>query len=276
MQTLTGYLKKMLTQPDKPVTYHLVLGEHNLPINDLIGKKLHLSFQGRIFCIQCGRQTRKSFQQGYCYPCMLRLAECNYCIIHPQKCQIEHGNCRADDWAHSSCGQPHIVYLANSSGLKVGITRLSQIPTRWIDQGASQAIPIFQVTNRYQSGILEVCLKQYINDRTDWRKMLKGIASPLDLLQEREILWAKAGKELAEIISKFPPDEIKTLKDEAVIEIDYPIQQYPTHLKTLSFDQSEPFSGILQGIKGQYLLLDTGVINIRKFSGYEVELKALL
>ncbi len=270
-QKIAGYLKKMLTQLGNPVTYHLDLGQEALSINQTIGSNLQITYLGRIFCIQCGRQTRTSFQQGYCYPCMQRLAECNFCVIHPEKCQFESGKCKADDWAHQSCGQTHIVYLANSSGLKVGITRLNQVPTRWIDQGATQALPIFQVANRFQSGKIEVCLKKYVNDRTDWRKMLKGMPIALDLINEREILLREARADLQSIIDHCPSGDIQALEDNTVIEINYPVQYYPPQPKPFSLDKASVLSGTLQGIKGQYLLLDTGVINIRKFSGYEIE-----
>ncbi len=269
-------LKKMLTevsaQPGHPVMYHLDLGKETLSINEIIGQSMRISYLGRIFCIQCGRQTRTSFQQGHCYPCMQRLGECGFCIIHPEKCQFPMGKCPENDWAHQSCGQPHIVYLANSSGLKVGITRLNQIPTRWIDQGATQALPLFQVANRYQSGKIEVCLKRFVNDRTDWRKMLKGAPMALDLLKERERLLAKAQMDLQTIVAEFPAADCQYLADAKVLELHYPLQNYPTQPKALSLDKQSAFAGVLQGIKGQYLILDSGVINIRKFSGYEVDL----
>jgi hypothetical protein len=270
-QKLTGYLKKMSTKIDNPVAYHLDLGDVVFPLNAWIGKSIRFAYLGRIFCIQCGRQTRTSFQQGYCYPCMQRLAECGFCIIHPEKCQILSGKCPENDWAHQSCGQTHIVYLANSSGLKVGITRFSQIPTRWIDQGATQALPLFQVANRYQSGRIEVCLKRFVSDRTDWRKMLKGAPLALDLQKERELLLSQAKIDLEMIIAEFPAQDCQYLSDAAVVDLHYPMHTYPVQPKAISLDKDAVFSGILQGIKGQYLILDTGVMNIRKFSGYEVE-----
>jgi hypothetical protein len=61
------------------------------------------------------------------------------------------------------------------------------------------------------------------------------------------------------------------LPDESVVNIQFPVNHYPNKLKSFNLDKHPEASGILQGIKGQYLLLDTGVINIRKFTGYELE-----
>lgn len=266
-----GNLRKMSAIPGHLVQYHWVLGEHVIPLNDCLGKTLQLRFTGQIHCIQCGRRTRKSYQQGYCFPCLQRLAECHFCVVRPEKCKVRDGDCRHDDWAHSQCAQPHTVYLANSSGIKVGITRCSQIPTRWIDQGAVQGLPIFQVANRYQSGVIEMCLKHFVNDRTDWRRLLRQSATPLDLIQEYKTLLKSAEAVLRETISSFTEDVI-WLDNAAVTELTYPISQYPQKISSLSLDKDALVTGVLQGIKGQYLLFDSGVINVRKFSGYEVEL----
>jgi Protein of unknown function (DUF2797) len=268
---ITGNLRKMSTQAGQStVEYTWVVNDQKIPLNSLLGQPLQLRFTGNIHCIQCGRKTRQSYQQGYCYPCMQRLAECNFCTIRPEKCRVHEGSCPQNDWAHSQCAQPHTVYLANSSGLKVGITRCTQLPTRWIDQGACQALPIFQVANRYQSGIIEMCLKNFVNDRTDWRKLLKKSAGVVNLWQEHAALMGQAEGMLREATSAFA-DDIIWLSNVEITELVYPVQCYPEEIVSLSFDKTALISGILQGIKGQYLLLDTGVINIRKFAGYELE-----
>jgi hypothetical protein len=48
--------------------------------------------------------------------------------------------------------------------------------------------------------------------------------------------------------------------------------KYPTKVVSLNFDKTPVISGVLEGIKGQYLLLDVGVLNIRKFSSYNLTL----
>lgn len=271
---ISGNLRKMTADLKTPVEYSLILNDQKILLNSLLGQPVQLRFTGKIFCIQCSRKTTKSFQQGYCYPCMQRLAECNFCIIHPEKCGIGQGHCPENDWAHAQCSQTHIVYLANSSGLKVGITREKQASTRWIDQGAIQALPICQVANRYQSGLIEVCLKQFVNDRTDWRKLLKAEASTLDLSKERNILLEKAKTQLQTVVTQFPSTDIQWLNNSQELTLKYPVEKYPVKINNFSFDKNPMVTGLLQGIKGQYLLLDNGVINIRKFAGYHIELKS--
>jgi hypothetical protein len=169
--------------------------------------------------------------------------------------------------------QDHIVYLANSSAVKVGITRHTQGSTRWIDQGATQALPIFRVKTRYQSGLVEVMFKAHVSDRTDWRKMLKGQHdAPVDLATKRDQLMTECADEIAALQQRFGEDAIMPLQDESVVEINYPVQQYPEKVKSLNFDKTPDITGTLQGIKGQYLILDSGVLNIRKFSAYQINL----
>lgn len=271
-----GTLIKMPVTMANPVRYQLVIGKKDFLLNDLLGKKIMLRYTGQIFCIQCGRHINKSFQQGYCFPCLRRLQECDLCILHPERCHVAQGTCPKDDWAHVQCYQQHIVYLANSSALKVGITRYTHVPTRWVDQGATQALPIFNVANRYQAGIMEVALKKFVADKTDWRRMLKQDAAPIDLFQLRDELFVNAEKEIAQVIATFQTSDITPIVDATPLEITYPVLEYPEKVLSLSFDKTPEISGILQGIKGQYLILDTGVLNVRKFAGYDVEFEGLV
>lgn len=252
------------------VQYQFLIGDELLAMNPQLGKIIQLSYQGEIHCVACGRKTKKSFAQGHCYPCFRRLASCDMCIMKPETCHYAAGSCRQPEWGEANCFVPHYVYLANSSGIKVGITRGTQIPTRWIDQGATQALAVFQVASRLQSGLLEVVLKQHVSDRTDWRKMLKADAPPLDLKSIRDELLDKCSDEIS-IIKKQQGEAAIQLVDENVIEISYPILTYPEKIKSLNFDKQPEIEGVLNGIKGQYLILDGGVLNIRKFSGYNIE-----
>lgn len=256
---------------DQPVQYLLPIGDELLPMNKHIGHAVKLSYQNEINCIACGRKTSKSFGQGHCFPCFRSLAACDMCVMKPETCHYAEGTCRQPEWGEANCFIPHFVYLANSSGIKVGITRETQVPTRWIDQGASQALPIFEVANRLQSGLLEVVLKQHVSDRTDWRKMLKSDAEPLDLKAIREELLDQCSNEIAQIRSEQGEAAIKQI-DEEIVDIKYPVAEYPEKIKSLNFDKQAEIEGTLQGIKGQYLILDTGVLNIRKFSGYNIQL----
>lgn len=269
---MKGTLVKMRTETGSPVRYQLVFADQIINLNDLLGHHLHLTPTGNIFCIQCGRKTKKSFQQGYCYPCLRRLMECNMCMLHPERCIHDENVCKGDDWAHANCSVPHVVYLANASGLKVGVTRESQVPTRWIDQGAIQAIPIFSTQNRYQAGILEVAFKKFVADKTNWRTMLCNLAPKLDLLEEKNKLLQSADVAIQKVLSQFPEGAIRSLSDDAVHEFFYPVMEYPQKIKVFNLDNQGTISGHLVGIKGQYLIFDQGVINIRKYGGYEVSL----
>lgn len=267
-----GDLRKMHSRLSKPVDYALPLGESAVALNPLLETELQLRFTGAIHCVNCGRSTNKSFNQGYCYPCFQRLAQCDSCIIHPEKCHWDQGSCREPGWGERYCMQDHIVYLANSSGLKVGITRATQVPTRWIDQGATQALAIIRVRSRLQSGTLEVMFKQYVADKTNWRDMLKGEAKPLDLKEEATGLLEQCRSEMGELEERFGFSSISVLQGIEPQAIDYPVTSYPQKISSFNFDKEPLVEGTLLGIKGQYLIFDTGVINIRRFGGYEVEL----
>ncbi|WP_438363446.1 DUF2797 domain-containing protein [Thalassotalea mangrovi] len=267
---MTGHLTKMATELiDGVAHYTLKAGEHRLLLNPLIGSKLTLTHTGQINCQSCGKKTKKSYSQGFCYPCMMKLAQCDMCILKPEKCHFEQGTCREPEWGEANCFVPHYVYLANTTAIKVGITRHTQIPTRWIDQGANQALPIFKVDSRLQSGLVETALAELISDKTNWRNMLKGKADAIDLKQHAQQLIPKINERLDELRLRFGSDAIEQL-DEEVIEIDYPVDLYPSKISSFNFDKNPQVSGILQGIKGQYLIFDTGVINLRKFTSYEV------
>ncbi|WP_423063963.1 DUF2797 domain-containing protein [Candidiatus Paracoxiella cheracis] len=271
MQIITGTLRKMKGVANSPVEYVFRVGDHELPFNETLDKTIYLRHTGEIYCIQCRRKTNKSFQQGYCFPCLKRLSECNLCIIHPERCNVEQGTCPKDDWAHAHCYQSQIIYLANSSGLKVGITRETQVPTRWIDQGAKQAIPIFKASNRYQAGVIEVALKAFVSDRTNWRAMLKQDVEHMDLIGARDELLQRAEGMLNAAMEEFNDDDITPILDATVTELSYPILKYPQKVTSLSLDKTSTIEGRLQGIKGQYLILDVGVLNVRKFGGYAIE-----
>ena len=253
------------------VDYQLPVGDISVALNGLIGKKITLNYTGDIRCGHCGRKTKKSFNQGYCYPCFQRLAQCDSCIVSPEKCHYFEGTCREPEWADQYCMTDHFVYLANSSGVKVGITRGSQIPTRWMDQGAIQALPIFRVSTRQQSGLVEVLFKSHVADKTNWRKMLKGEVDMIDLVAERDRLLPECQQELAELHNRFGVQAIRPVDDAEPVHIDYPVAEYPTKVSSLNFDKQPLIEGVLNGIKGQYLILDTGVLNIRKFGSYHIE-----
>ncbi|MDN6180543.1 MAG: DUF2797 domain-containing protein [Halomonas subglaciescola] len=272
---LSGGLQKMAVVPGAgaaaSVEYRLRVGEHEAGLNARLGTPLSLEWHGEIHCVNCGRSTRKSFGQGHCYPCFKRLARCDMCIVKPELCHYFQGTCREPEWGETHCFTPHVVYLANSSGLKVGITRKTQLPTRWLDQGAIQGLAILEVDTRQQAGFAEVLLKQAVSDRTNWRAMLKGDVETLDLYAERDRLLEQFAQGLKVLRKTHGAGAIRRLEDDAQA-FAYPVRTFPTKVVSHSLEKKPRVEGVLQGIKGQYLMLDTGVINLRKYTGYDVRI----
>ena len=264
-------LHKMHTSLDNNNLAHYQLD--SIEINNLIGKSISMEFTGKITCQGCNNIIKKCYQPGFCFLCTQRLACCDLCIVKPQLCHYHKGTCREPQWGEQNCMQPHIVYLANSSGVKVGITKVKNIPHRWIDQGAIQALPIFEVPIRLNSGQIEVVLSQFVADKTNWRQMLKGDIPKIDLIEKRDEILDQADYELQKLSSEvIDLKNLNYLDNETPIDINYPVLEYPVKITSLNFDKQPMITGKLMGIKGQYFILDSGVLNIRKFSGYEVKL----
>jgi len=263
---VTGNIRKMESTYGVEVQYRLPLGEEKIELNPLIGHQIEMVFQDKIHCIRCGRETRKSFAQGYCYPCFISAPETEDCVLRPELCRAHEGIARDMEYAKSHCLIEHVVYLSLTSGLKVGVTRNTQVPTRWIDQGATTAIELARTPNRYLAGLIEVALKAHINDKTNWRKMLAGN-------QEGSVDLAEEKLRLAALI----PDDLKPylIGEDRVIRISYPVSHYPEKVRSANFDKDPLVTGTIYGIKGQYLIFqDNSVINMRKFGGYLVRFRS--
>jgi hypothetical protein len=261
MEQRVGPIRKMHTKEAQPVSYTLPIGDATVQLNPYIGKPVRLRHTGRIFCIHCGKAPKTSFAQGYCYPCMQPLAQCDLCIVKPETCHHHLGTCREPEWGEAHCMIEHTVYLANSSGIKVGITRSHQMTTRWMDQGAVQALPIVKVRSRRESGLVEFALSRTMPDKTNWRLMLKDRGEYLNLQAKRDELFAAWPENL--------PGEWVTGGKE--FEFVYPVLRYPGKLKAFNLDKQPDIQGVLLGIKGQYLIFEDGVLNLRKHGGYELE-----
>ena len=266
-----GSVKKMRTSlnSDGTISYLLPIGEQLVPISEHIHKNIQLEYSGKIICSHCQQETKKSFSQGFCFPCSQKLAQCDMCIMKPETCHYSQGTCREPQWGEHHCMIPHYVYLANTSGLKVGITRHTQIPTRWIDQGATQALPIFKVSTRMQSGLIESALGQHIADKTNWREMLKGNNAEIDLAEVADELIPQIESSLKVLTDRFSLGAVERLYED-VVKLNYPVEHFPEKITSLNFDKTPLIEGKLLGIKGQYLILDSGVLNIRKFGAYQV------
>ena len=261
--TYEGVLKKMQTEFGNPIQYYLVFENSFLNVNQLLNNNIQISFLG-YQCLNCGKK-RKIFRQGFCYDCFYASASVGDWIIRPELSTAHLGIADRDlVYEEKVQLQPHIVYLALSSEVKVGVTRKTQMPTRWIDQGANEAITIVEVPNRYLAGITEVALKSHYADKTNWRKMLTNSVEHVDLVKERLKLENLIPSEVQEYFYSQKND---------LYEMHYPVLEYPKKVSSLSLDKTPNFEGKLAGIKGQYLIFDNGtVFNIRSSEGYVVSI----
>jgi hypothetical protein len=273
----TGTLTKMGVEAAEPVQYRLRDGwfepekrvaDH--PLNGYLGGELKIVFTGDIHCTACGRATKKTFGPGYCFPCSQNRAEADICIVRPELCHHgEPGNpCRDETFAQSQCFQPHILYCSLTSGVKVGITRKPNVPSRWIDQGATAAIPVAQLPDRRTVGLLEKRLSDAgYEDKTHWTKLLKGEVKEGADLQE-------AAARVVAQLEEWGVDGILSELERLEHRFVYPVAAWPTRVKSFNLDKDPEAGGVLQGIKGQYLIFDGGVINVRKYTGYRVGIHA--
>lgn len=262
---MEAHLRKMRVENDSPVKYWLNTSEGELFMNELIGNELTLEFTGEINCCVCKQTTKKAFGGGFCYPCFMNAPENSECIIRPELCLGHEGKGRDPEWEAKNHVIPHVVYLALTSGAKVGVTRGGNEFTRWIDQGAWKTIKLAEIPNRNLAGLIEVELKEHISDKTNWQRMLKGEKNELvDLLDLKDDLIEELPEDFHHFISE----------DDEVYEIEYPVENYPVKVKSMNFDKTPVVGGVLTGIRGQYLIFDnTNVINIRKFTGYNIKVK---
>ena len=267
---ITGTLRKLktnLNSKNNLVEYTLPLkgkSEQDVDLNLLIGKDISLKHTGNKYCIDTDKKVKKLYHQGYSWESFITLPECDSCIFKPELCHYSHGTCRDPKWGEDNCFQPHIVYIAQSSDVKVGITRKKNVPTRWMDQGAYKAIPLLEVKDRKTSGMVEIEIAKELGDKTNWRKMLKNDIEEVDLLKVRD----KVLKKFSKVIEQNKA-EVLDVKE---YMFEYPVEQYPEKVKSLNFEKTPEIKGKLVGIKGQYLIFEHGVINIRRHQGYEIEL----
>jgi hypothetical protein len=260
-----GTLTKMKTEIGRPIQYYLVFENDFLNVNQLLDKKINISFLG-YQCLNC-KKKKKIYRQGFCYDCFFEIPQAADWIIHPEQSKAHLGIEDRDlEYEKSVQLKPHIVYLANSSNVKVGVTRKTQVPTRWIDQGAHEALEIVEVPNRYLAGITEVALKNYVGDKTNWRTILKNEIQEQDLAAWRDKL------------KQYIPDEALPyfIENNTETNLEFPVLQYPTKLKTLNLIKTPEYTGTLKGIKGQYLIFeDDTVFNVRSNEGFVVSINML-
>ncbi|MCP4913042.1 MAG: DUF2797 domain-containing protein [Oligoflexia bacterium] len=268
---IEGNLLKMKTSlVDGKANYLLPLKEKGSeeytehPIEEYIGKNIQINFDGQINDIYDNKIIKKSYGQGFSYKNFITLARCDSCIVKPELCHFEEGTCREPKWGEENCFIDHVIYLSLTSGAKIGITRNTQVPYRWMDQGAHQALPILSVPDRKTSGIIESEIAKDFNDKTNWRKMLKSDCEEVDLYELRETIF----DQYADLLDEMGAEDL----DEEIIHIEYPVTATPEKITSFGLDKKPEISGKLLGIKGQYLIMDTGVINLRKHQGYYIRM----
>ena len=257
-----GVLKKMQTEIGSPIQYYMLFESDFLNVNQVLDRTLKIEFI-KHQCLNCGND-RPIYRQGFCRTCFFEIPSAGDWIMRPELSKA-HLDQEDRDLAYEKKVQlqPHIVYLANSSNVKVGVTRKGQIPTRWIDQGAHEAIEIVEVPNRYLAGITEVALKDHVGDKTNWRTMLTNNVVDENLQEWRDKL------------KQYIPEEAIPyfLESNSETEMQFPVLQYPTKVKSLNLTKTPNFEGKLKGIKGQYLIFeDNTVFNVRGSEGYYVGL----
>lgn len=257
-------LAKMPTYYDGEAHYLLKADEDFIALNRLIGRQISVEFLNQKFCAGCGQEFAELFRMGFCKNCFFTRPEAGESIIRPELSRAHLGEEDRDlAFEKGYQLQPHIVYLANSGGLKVGVTRGRQQWHRWMDQGASYALIFAETENRYQAGQIEVALKEFIGDKTPWQRMLKNQVEAIDLPAEKERLAAELDKDLSQWVSGH----------KEVNEIHYPVRQYPEKVKSLNLNKNGSITAKLQGIKGQYWIMEGGnVLNVRSHTGFRVRL----
>lgn len=259
-----GVLTKMQTEAGSPIQYYLVFENSFLNVNQLLGKDLEINFMG-FSCLNCSKK-KKIYRQGFCYDCFYSSASAGDWIMRPELSTAHLDIADRDlEFEKKIQLQPHVVYLAASSDMKVGVTRKTQVPTRWIDQGASWAIPLVEVPNRYLAGITEVALKSHFSDKINWKKMLLNDIAPIDLITRRNEARTLLPDEVQQYFETTP---------EKLYTLDYPVLQYPKKVSaSLNLSTTPIYSGKLMGIKGQYLLFEDGtVFNVRSYEGFVVQI----
>ncbi|NKI30573.1 DUF2797 domain-containing protein [Croceivirga thetidis] len=257
-----GVLRKMTTEYRSPIQYFLILEDDVLNLNQALNRKLKIEFI-KYQCLGTGK-NEPIYRQGFCRSYFFESAQAGEWIMKPElsKAHLDIED-RDLEYEKRVQLQPHIVYLANSSNVKVGVTRKTQVPTRWIDQGAHEALEIVEVPNRYLAGITEVALKEHVSDKTSWQKMLKNDVEDVDLAEWRSKLKAYIPDEAAEYF----------IDSKTETNLEFPVLQYPEKVKSLNLEKTRSFEGVLKGIKGQYLIFeDQTVFNVRGHEGYYVGL----
>lgn len=264
MQDRIGQLRLVFDERQMPLKprYELEVGDAVVVLNEHIGQGVTLRLHPQRHCIHCSASVRKLYGGGYCYDCFTTLARCDLCVVSPERCHYEQGTCREPEWGEAFCMQPHVVYLSNTSGPKIGITRADRVLRRWLDQGARQGLVIAHVPTRHAAGLVEAHFKRHLNDRTDWRRLVSGEPVPADL--------RSLARELRRD-TRVPP--LHWQEESDLVDIEYPVQRYSPPRRVPLTAQQPSYADNLQGLIGQYLLFGGGVLNLGAYRGMTLSIE---
>jgi Protein of unknown function (DUF2797) len=274
MEMITNLRKMRTTLDDHNVAQYTlpivdILDYQNaVSVNSFVGERVKITFDGKIHCVETGKQIKKTFGEGLSYEAFLKSPLASPSIIRPELSRIHEGIAlRDEEWERAHHLTPHYVYLSRTSHIKVGVTRTANVPSRWIDQGASEAIVLAETPYRQLAGLIEVALKDTLSDKTAWQAMLKNQIADDSSLRVKKIA-------VAEVL----PEELQdyVTEDDAITQIEYPVMAYPEKVKSIKLDDVHIYENQLLGIKGQYLLFKNGeVLNIRAHAGYRIHIEVL-
>jgi hypothetical protein len=269
----SGVLHGLRATAGDPVHYALEVGECVLPLDALLGEPLSFETDGRAVCAACERATDKRFGGGYCYRCFTTLARCDLCVVSPNRCHYEQGTCREPEWGLSHCMRNHVVYLANTGGAKVGITHRGNVPGRFIEQGAAEALIVISTRTRAQAGHVEKALGRFVREQGDWRALVTGMLERIDLDAELTRVRRLAASAVAELTGRFT-DAIEWLDAPERHAFRYPVLRYDSPPRQLRIEPGRAVGGVLLGVRGSYLLFDRGVLNVRAHGSLHVTVHA--
>lgn len=265
---LEGHITKLQFEPGTPIRYSWRLQTGTIDMNAQIGKGLQIRFEQEITCTHCGKPSAKSYGRGYCYRCFTTLARCDLCIVSPSRCHYANGTCREPEWGEQFCFTPHLVYLARSSGLKVGLTRAGNENFRWTEQGARAGLVIARTESRKAAGELELLLAKSVPDKTDWRKLVTGQSDSVDLTAECARVRTRVGRAIEDI-------EGVHWVHETPQTLEFPVQRYLNRARRIRLIDDRVVTGKVLGIIGQFIMFDHGAFNVAEHTGMRVTVSLL-
>jgi hypothetical protein len=267
LEGLRAHLAAAANGPATVAQYELTIGNQPVALNRLIGQWLRIEVADRMTCANCGAVIKRRFGDGYCYPCFSTLARCDLCVVSPDRCHYAQGTCREPTWGETYCMRPHVVYLANSGGAKVGITHPGNVPGRWLDQGAAAAVIVLEVPTRHAAGCAEKIIGRHLRESTDWRMLVSAPPAHIDLIELWRQLRPRTQAEFDTLGLRFPLQFVAALQERS---FSYPIEAFAPAVQLKLDAPSDVVAGRLTGVVGSYMLFDRGVFNVRAHTSNQI------